>query len=1477
MPREAMANNQEQYNYVIGSLFPRKENGTANVILAKGLKIDPKGTSIQRDGQAGDLNTTLAVTTEPITIKGISNFVRDYYLPQLSAKTNPESIFSEYLGYLKNVYTKIPRSRSVSAASVIGYVGSGSEEGNSTEPYWNALGQVDDITYQALTNLANYDINAKWQNWDGSEEIISDYDADALKQQIANLKKPGSVSYPDQWQPTLLYTYQEVKKNGKKDGTSYPGPLLVLEPGNTLNTTLKNQIKIQGVTEEESKLATLISNQTKGNNGSESLGATSSINQHYHGAHVNPNGFGDNVISRFTTGQKWTNSLYFNDVHGKGTYWYHPHYHPGVNQQVYGGLTGAFILGDTLSQIPEMEKVPRNLVQLKNIELGIDTEAGKLQINSFDNLGRTINRMNVVAANNTFQPRAESKEGGWQSLTISNQSNNQFYNIALQHRGSDGALKRLPLFIYGEDGHQYPQIRRAQNSLGQSSEQAPESYAQAQDMVTLPAGKRYELLFYLPEGETELISSQNFNQLDIESQAIQDYKILNMGAYSMERTNSFPGPETAYNIDNIDGGYPELSSASVGLDKTNSGAGPIAIFDVRKEISVPSPTEQEATIERINRKIKVQVITPGTRAKDYKKNAIPSVDLFSKTADGKDAWSPIRQRELNFSIWSLVGPSEERDAATQQALKEYTQKTGIEYERYTELPTEELGSWLNYGNPMLINDHVYPNGNLVIGQLGTIEEWQINNWSNDGPSQYMAHPFHIHINDYQVKDADSELGEKRSLEDVTMLNSSGYHYYDPDSGNILKKDPLKGEFISIPEALDPSKVQTLNTYGANTSTIRMLFQDYIGTYVYHCHILVHEDSGMMQGVMVVENTDSSWLIAAEDLNTTTSDSDGERTQIVHIHKANDYEEKSIRLQSRDQFNVRRAQAGDITNDFVQDVILSSELDGRIRIIDGNSLLQGKTRQISTLKPYKSTLAPWALPEDFTGDGTRDLVTGGFERQQTKQLNPIVNINDFVLNAFISPDEGKNWEKAIQFKAFGGEHDYHHANSKPLVELKASQVSLCVGDFNFDNFNDFAVTYATDEGVRVRIIDGAAFSLAFQTGKFENGYLPNTSILADALISDSGLKDAESLVLTSGFNGYAQGAIENLILTAKGRDGIKQYSLQLDAGHFIATSEPFPESGHASHGSTTTFELDAKVTNLGEQFMPLHLISIDNPIESTTAFTPIISGSRANGGLIDENYLLIAQGNGANGNQITSQDYRNTASQLAIDLKGLRKVDLEDLHGIKGGLDATFTPSETLARNQLVRLTHIAYTGSINLPGNTAKWSATSLGEGLSASEFVEGYLDDPIIAGGTVYHFGGRLNDLSVNEIVTTSYQTLFGRNADAEEVQNWQTSVNNGLSRELLPLAIMQNPNKADTARLALLSAGSEWSDSQWGTTANVSGSFGQGLKQAQQPFLTMQGYLFSTPSGLSWNDAQEELENLMKTSVKLLGGERISNTGFF
>ena len=85
----------------------------------------------------------------------------------------------------------------------------------------------------------------------------------------------------------------------------------------------------------------------------------------------------------------------------------------------------------------------------------------------------------------------------------------------------------------------------------------------------------------------------------------------------------------------------------------------------------------------------------------------------------------------------------------------------------------------------------------AVVQLGTTEEWVIRNASNSW------HPFHIHINDYQVMAVNGKPVPLRSHEDTTAV---------PPYGEI---------------------------------TMRTRFRDFPGRWVFHCHILLHEDHGMM--------------------------------------------------------------------------------------------------------------------------------------------------------------------------------------------------------------------------------------------------------------------------------------------------------------------------------------------------------------------------------------------------------------------------------------------------------------------------------------------------------------------------------------------------------------------------------------------------------------------------------------------------------
>jgi FtsP/CotA-like multicopper oxidase with cupredoxin domain len=969
----------------------------------------------------------------------------------------------------------------------------------------------------------------------------------------------------------MLYSY-----GLEGEGTSYPGPVLITQPGDQIKLNFDNDIQIgkgkQKLNEEEIQQATLVPNSTYGNSASDGLGGTTSLNYHLHGSHTNPTGFGDNVVSRFTTGQEWTTIIDLPEDHGQGSYWYHPHYHPSVNQQVYGGASGFMQVGDPLSKVPGFKDVPRHLAVLKMMDVGVDADTGSLQLDAFDNYGGPLtNAMTMATVNGEFQPKADAAKGGWQSLTLSNQSNQAFYNISLIHQDTGD---RLPLYIYGEDGHQFPEIRPASGALTQSTDTTtglPNDYKQQNNVVSMAPGKRVDVLAYLPNGKTEIASNYIFEEND-----------------------------TTYTTSNM-GGYPDLSTEAKSQDSISDGksAGPLAIFKVKGGTDLPKLSKLNRDIAKANKKIDVQEIEPSTKPEEYDNNAIPSINLFETNPQERESWKPLRKREFNWAKGVLVGEPSEWDLPTQERVGNYNASAddNSQFEQYDSLSTvtKKGDNWFGYNNPFLINDHVFPNGSISIAQLGTMEEWNLRNWSVLNGTKYIGHPFHIHINDYQSKNSDTELGEKRSLEDVTMLNSSGYKYFNTsigENGELVELAPFRGEFHEIEEAQSSETTSEISTWGANDQTIRMLYQDYLGTYVFHCHILPHEDAGMMQVITIVENTDSSWLIPAE------SESFINENGVINLRQAQDFSSRKLSPLVSDT-KIIRMQAGDLTHDFTQDIVLSrkgtNRLSGKLEIYDGTAALNNDTELLSEIIPYDSVHAPWAFIEDFTGDGKRDLVTAGFAKTDEK----IVDLANLRIKAWSSKKDGTQWKEEFNFDPFDDISTHLHTNDKqhkPLKNLKPSQVSVAMADMNLDNFQDIAISYAIKNGLRVVVLDGAAMSLNYQTGKMEGGYLPDDNVLADAIIHDKSLENLSEIVLTSGFSSYAQSALEDLIITTGSSSNNKKqvFTTQLQAGHFIATSEmdsSHDGGSHAGHGAMTMD--DERISNFRNDSMPLSITETDH--------------------------------------------------------------------------------------------------------------------------------------------------------------------------------------------------------------------------------------------------------------------------------------------
>ncbi len=141
-----------------------------------------------------------------------------------------------------------------------------------------------------------------------------------------------------------------------------------------------------------------------------------------------------------------------------------------------------------------------------------------------------------------------------------------------------------------------------------------------------------------------------------------------------------------------------------------------------------------------------------------------------------------------------------------------------------QLPTVD-GVDPDTGAPIINIDNFYVNGKKfgdgVLPQLeiGTVEEWTI---LNAGP---LNHPFHIH----------------QGVFIVTKIN--GFPI-EPD-----KKFPN----ANAANYVSPLDVIMVPAFGSVTIRFRAL--DFPGKYVFHCHILEHEDEGMMSPVFQFGNTE----------------------------------------------------------------------------------------------------------------------------------------------------------------------------------------------------------------------------------------------------------------------------------------------------------------------------------------------------------------------------------------------------------------------------------------------------------------------------------------------------------------------------------------------------------------------------------------------------------------------------------------------
>ncbi len=261
-------------------------------------------------------------------------------------------------------------------------------------------------------------------------------------------------------------------------------------------------------------------------------------------------------------------------------------------------------------------------------------------------------------------------------------------------------------------------------------------------------------------------------------------------------------------------------------------------------------------------------------------------------------------------------------------------------------------------NEFPVDFALFPDTPMAQPEVGTVEEWTILNYSP------LHHPFHVHAQYNQVVEIDAPTSpdfhdgpdQYPSLQNVTDMNEAKPADYLQDVVNL---PPAKVGADGMP-LLGPDGVPS----APGRIVLRMKIDNYLGTYVEHCHRLPHEDRGMMSMVRSIPHDP---IVVATHTTSTGS--------AVDILRSSDRTVVTSLTPFPGVTSPLVAAVGDVDNDAVPDVaVATTTAPTRVKIFSGASGYQSELPSGAPFSDATTDAGSIALG-DLNGDGHDDLIVG----------------------------------------------------------------------------------------------------------------------------------------------------------------------------------------------------------------------------------------------------------------------------------------------------------------------------------------------------------------------------------------------------------------------------------------------------------------------------------------------------------------------
>ncbi|MEO8541196.1 MAG: multicopper oxidase family protein [bacterium] len=223
-----------------------------------------------------------------------------------------------------------------------------------------------------------------------------------------------------------------------------PGPTLFAAPGDHLSITLDNQ-------------------------------SGHSTNLHTHGLQVSPTGKADNPFIEIPNGTAYVYEIDIPKRHPGGTFWYHPHFHHHVAEQLFAGFFGLIVVEDAVDALPAVAGAVQRTLILHDTRIGATESA----VMSTTPMAQRDGREGDVLVNGLREPAFEARSDRLERWRVLNASASRFYRLSL-------------------DGHAFFVIATDANRLAEPARV---------ETLTLVPGERVEVLVQHERGGSFALKS----------------------------------------------------------------------------------------------------------------------------------------------------------------------------------------------------------------------------------------------------------------------------------------------------------------------------------------------------------------------------------------------------------------------------------------------------------------------------------------------------------------------------------------------------------------------------------------------------------------------------------------------------------------------------------------------------------------------------------------------------------------------------------------------------------------------------------------------------------------------------------------------------------------------------------------------------------------------------------------------------------